>query len=137
MTTILETEGATRVGIRAQAYINQAYLRVIHTGVHEQIAVMTLPFDTELGEKVRPATDQLFLVVDGVGEARVGDCQLAVEAGDLIPVEAGTRYNIVNRATLPLRLITVFAPPVYAPGTIHETMEAHEPPVAEGWRPFP
>jgi mannose-6-phosphate isomerase-like protein (cupin superfamily) len=60
-----------------------------------------------------------------------------VEAGDLVFVEAGTRHNIINRATLPLRLIPVFAPPSYAPGTVLEKMEMREPPVADKWRPYP
>jgi mannose-6-phosphate isomerase-like protein (cupin superfamily) len=135
--TVLETEGATRVDIRAKALVNRAFLRVIHTGTREQIVVMTLPPYAEIGEDVHPQTDQLFVVVEGNGEARVADYELAVEAGDLVYVEAGTRHNIINRATIPLRLITVFAPPAYAPGTVLEKMEVREPPVTEKWRPFP
>jgi mannose-6-phosphate isomerase-like protein (cupin superfamily) len=135
--TVFETEGATRVDVRAEALINRAFLRVIHTGSREQIVVMSLPPYAEIGAEVHADADQLFVVVEGNGEARVGDYELAVEAGDLVFVEAGTRHNIVNRATLPLRLITVLAPPAYAPGTVIETMPVREPAVAEPWRPFP
>jgi len=135
--TVFETEGAIRVDIRAEALINHAFLRVIHTGTRQQIAVMTLTPDAEIGDEVRTGTDQLLIFVEGNGEARVADYELAVEAGDLVFVEAGTRHNIINRATIPLRLITVFAPPAYAPGTLLEKMEVSEPPVAERWRPFP
>lgn len=134
---IFETEGATRVDIRAEALINHAFLRVIHTGSREQIVVMTLPPDAEIGDEIHPQTDQLFVIVEGNGEARVGDYELAVEAGDLVFVEAGTRHNIINRATIPLRLITVLAPPAYAAGTVIRTMEVREPPPAAPWRPFP
>jgi mannose-6-phosphate isomerase-like protein (cupin superfamily) len=135
--TVFETEGAIRIDIRAEALINHAFLRVIHTSTREQIAVMALPPDAEIGDEVRPDTDQLLVFVEGNGEARVADYELAVEVGDLLSVEAGTRHNIINRATIPLRLITVFAPPAYAPGTVLETMEVREPPVADKWRPFP
>jgi len=135
--TVFETEGATRVDVRAQALINRAFLRVIHTGTREQIVVMSLPPDSEMGAEVHPDTDQLFVVVDGNGEARIGDQELAVETGDLVFVEAGKRRNIINRATLPLRLITVVAPPAYSPGTVVETMPVREPPATEPWRPFP
>jgi mannose-6-phosphate isomerase-like protein (cupin superfamily) len=135
--TVFETEGAIRVDIRAEALINHAFLRVIHTGTREQIAVMTLPPDAEIGDEVRPDTDQLFVFVEGNGEARVAGYELAVEAGDLVRVEAGTRHNIINRATIPLRLITVFAPPAYAPGTVIEMMPVREPPVEARWRAFP
>lgn len=134
---IFETEGATRVDIRAEALINHAFMRVIHTGSREQIVVMTLPPDAEIGDEVHPNTDQLFVVVEGNGEARVGAYELGVEAGDLVFVEAGTRHNIINRATIPLRLITVLAPPAYAPGAIVRTIEVRERLAAAPWRPFP
>jgi mannose-6-phosphate isomerase-like protein (cupin superfamily) len=134
---VFETEGAIRVDIRAEALINHAFLRVIHTGMREQIAVMTLPPYAEIGDEVRTDTDQLLIFVEGNGEARVADYELAVEAGDLVFVEAGTRHNIINRATLPLRLITVLAPSAYAAGTVIETMPVREPPVEARWRAFP
>jgi mannose-6-phosphate isomerase-like protein (cupin superfamily) len=134
---VFETEGAIRVDIRAEALINHAFLRVIHTGAREQIAVMALPPYSEIGDQVRTETDQLLIFVEGNGEARVADYDLAVEPGDLVFVEAGTRHDIINRATIPLRLITVFAPPAYAPGSVLEKKEVREPPVADKWRPFP
>ncbi len=76
-------------------------------------------------------------MIEGNGEARVGDYELAVEAGDLVFVEAGTRHNIINRATMPMRLITVVAPPAYAAGTVVETMPVRESPVDVPWRAFP
>lgn len=135
--TAFDTEGVTRVSVRAQALINHAYLRVIHTGTSEQIVVMTLPPDAQIGEEVHPDTDELFVVVEGVGEARVGDLELGVEAGDLVFVEAGAHHNIINRATLPMRLISVLAPPAYAAGTVIETMAVPKPLMSERWRAFP
>jgi mannose-6-phosphate isomerase-like protein (cupin superfamily) len=117
---VFETETATRVSIRAEALINEALIHVIHTGAHQQIIVMTLPPDGEIGEAVHPETDQLFVVIEGMGQAFVGEYELGVQPGDLIFVRAGTRHNIVNRAVAPLRLITVLSPPAYPPGAIVE-----------------
>ena len=135
--TVFETEGATRVDVRAEALINRAFLRVIHTGSREQIVVMSLPPYAEIGAEVHADTDQLFVVIEGNGEAHVGDYELAVQAGDLVFVAAGTRHNLINRATLPMHLIAVLAPPAYAPGTVIETMPVPEPPVEQPWRAFP
>jgi mannose-6-phosphate isomerase-like protein (cupin superfamily) len=126
MYATIETEKATRVDIRAQALMNDAFRRVIHTGAHEQVVVMTLPADGEIGEEVHPDTDQLFYFVDGEGEAVVAGEHLTVAPGDLVFVEAGTRHNILNRTRVPLRLITVYAPPAHAPGTVHQTREDAE-----------
>ena len=40
---------------------------------------------------------------------------------DLVFVRSGTRHNFVNTGEGPLRLITVYAPPEHAPGTVHQT----------------
>jgi mannose-6-phosphate isomerase-like protein (cupin superfamily) len=122
-TSVIEPEKATRVDIRTEALINDAFRRVIHTGSHEQVVVMTLPAYGEIGEEVHPETDQLFMFMEGAGEARVGTERLPTAPGDLVFVEAGTRHNIVNTASTPLRLITVYAPPAHAPGTVHRTKE--------------
>jgi mannose-6-phosphate isomerase-like protein (cupin superfamily) len=36
-------------------------------------------------------------------------------------VRAGTRHNFLNTGDQPLRLITIYAPPEHAPGTVHQT----------------
>lgn len=123
---VVDSERATRIDIRSEALINNAFRRVVHTGRYEQVVLMTLPPDGEIGAEVHPETDQLFIFMEGVGEARVGSDSLNVKPGDMVFVEAGTRHNIINRAVAPLRMITVYAPPAHAPGTIHLTKEEAE-----------
>ena len=118
---LFDTEDAIRINIRAEALGNEAFVQAIRTGRYQQVAVMTLPPDGEIGERVLDHTDQLFVVVDGMGEARIGQWALGVESGDLVFVEAGTRHNIVNRAVAPLRLIAVWAEPLVAPRTVART----------------
>lgn len=60
-------------------------------------------------------------VVDGEGEAW-GDAETSREGlNDLVFVRAGTRHYFVNTGPQPLRLITAYAPPHHAPGTVHQT----------------
>ena len=115
------TTEPTVVDIREQALANDVFRRVIRTGAHEQVVLMTLGEGESIGAEVHATTDQLFVFMDGTGEARVGGETMPVAAGDLVFVEAGTRHDIVNRGSSPLRLITVYAPPAHAPGTIHRT----------------
>jgi mannose-6-phosphate isomerase-like protein (cupin superfamily) len=117
----IDPERETRIPIRGQALLNQAFLRVIHTGDREQVVVMALGPDGEIGDQVYAVTDQLFTIVEGVGEARVGDLVLGLEDGDLVFVPAGVRFNVINRAVTPLRLIAVCAPPLYPPGWVERT----------------
>ena len=42
-------------------------------------------------------------------------------SNDLVFVRAGTQHNFLNRGDNPLRVITIYAPPHHAPGTVHQT----------------
>jgi mannose-6-phosphate isomerase-like protein (cupin superfamily) len=115
------TESGTRIDTHAAALANDAFRRVLHTGAHEQVVAMTIPTRGEIGAEVHPDTDQLFVVVAGSAEAIVGKERIQVAPNDLVFVEAGTRHNILNSGSSPLRLITIYAPPQHAPGTVHLT----------------
>ncbi len=115
--------------------MNGAYMRAIHTGASQQIVVMTLPPHGWVPPQLRPDTDQLIVVAEGVGEVRVGPLALGVEAGDLVFVKAGTVHALTNRAATPLRMIAVFSPPLVPPGAVFEPMDhapaAPAPPVED------
>jgi mannose-6-phosphate isomerase-like protein (cupin superfamily) len=119
--TAMSEQQATRVDILGAARSNDAFRRVVRTGDHEQVVVMTIPPGGEIGEEVHPTTDQVFVFVEGSGEARLEGEATPVAANDLVFVRAGTRHNFVNSGDAPLRLITIYAPPQHAPGTVHQT----------------
>lgn len=100
---------------------NDAFRRVVMTGDHQQVVLMTIPPGDEIGEEVHPDTDQVLFVVEGEGEARLGTDSSPVRANDLVLVRAGTRHNFVNTGQRPLRLVTTYAPPHHPPGTVHQT----------------
>ena len=116
--------------IMAAARTNDAFRRVVITGQHEQVVVMTIPPGGEIGEEVHLDTDQVLVFVDGSAEARLEGDASTVGPGDLVFVHAGVRHNFVNIGGDPLRLITIYAPPHHAPGTVHETKAAAD--AAEG-----
>jgi mannose-6-phosphate isomerase-like protein (cupin superfamily) len=115
------TAQEVRVDITRAAWTNEAFRREVLTGVHEQVVVMTIPVGGEIGEEVHPETDQVLVFVDGRGEAQLDGESSEIGANDLVFVRAGTRHNFVNTGDEPLRLITVYAPPEHAPGTVHHT----------------
>ena len=100
---------------------NDAFRREIATGEHSQVVAMTIPAGEEIGEEVHEENDQLLVFVDGEGDAVLDGRTSKVTPNDLILVPAGTRHNFINPGDGPLRLITVYAPPEHAPGTIHQT----------------
>jgi mannose-6-phosphate isomerase-like protein (cupin superfamily) len=115
------TQQGTRVDILKAAWTNDAFRREVLTGPHEQVVVMTIPAGGEIGDEVHPDTDQVLAFIDGRGEARLDGETSAIGPNDLVFVRAGTRHNFVNTGDSPLRLITIYAPPEHAPGTVHQT----------------
>ncbi|CAN5716047.1 hypothetical protein BH24CHL5_BH24CHL5_06560 [soil metagenome] len=100
---------------------NNAFRQVIETGEREQVVVMAIAAGDEIGAEVHGDTDQVLIVIAGTGEAIVDGQSRAVGEGDLVFVRAGRDHNLVNRGSTPLRLITIYAPPEHAPGTVHQT----------------
>jgi mannose-6-phosphate isomerase-like protein (cupin superfamily) len=99
------------------------FRRVLWTGVHAQLVIMTIPPGGEIGEEVHEDTDQILTFVSGTGEAVVAGETRKVVQGDLVAVTAGTRHNFLNTGANPLVLYTVYAPPEHAEGTVHATKE--------------
>ena len=113
-----------RADIIQAAWTNEAFRREVLTGEHLQVVVMTIPPGGEIGDEVHPETDQLLLFVDGHGEAQLDGDVSPVGPNELVIVRSGTRHNFVNVGEVPLRLITVYAPPEHARGTVHQTKAA-------------
>ena len=121
METKTGTMDTSSIDIVAVARSNDAFRRVVATGKHEQVVVMTIQPGGEIGEEVHHDTDQVLVFVDGRGEAVLDGRTSEVRTNDLVFVRAGTRHNFLNTGDLPLRLITIYAPPEHAPGTVHQT----------------
>ena len=99
------------------------FRRVLWTGEHTQLVIMTIPPGGEIGEEVHEGIDQILTFVSGTGEARVAGEKKEVVSGDLVVVPAGTKHNFVNTGPNPLVLYTVYGPPEHADGAVHKTKE--------------
>ena len=97
------------------------FRRVLWTGTHSQLVIMTIPPGGEIGLETHDDTDQILMFVSGVGEADVADQTATVDPGDLVVVPAGTRHNFRNTGVNPLVLYTVYVPPEHADGVVHAT----------------
>jgi mannose-6-phosphate isomerase-like protein (cupin superfamily) len=98
------------------------FRRVLWTGKHSQLVIMTVPPGGEIGEEVHEV-DQILTFVSGVGEALVSGDKRKVAQGDLVVVPAGRKHNFINTGPNPLVLYTVYAPAEHADGAIHRTKE--------------
>lgn len=99
---------------------NDDFRRVLFTGTHSQLVVMTLAPGEEIGEEVHHV-DQILYAVEGEGEAILNGRRHPFAKGDAVAVPAGTRHNFRNGVKKPLKLFTVYAPPEHPAGTVHHT----------------
>ena len=103
------------------------FRRVLWTGKHTQLVIMTIPPGGEIGEEVHEENDQILSFVSGLGTAVVAGERRDVGPGDVVVVPAGVEHNFLNAGPNPLVLYTVYGPPDHADGAVHHTkQEAYE-----------
>jgi mannose-6-phosphate isomerase-like protein (cupin superfamily) len=109
--------------IAAVAEKSADFRRVLWTGEHTQLVIMTIPPGGEIGVETHDENDQILSFVSGLGQAVVAGQTQAVKAGDVVVVPAGTEHNFLNDGPNPLVLYTVYGPPDHADGAVHHTKE--------------
>ena len=86
------------------------FRRVLWTGRHAQLVIMTIPPGGEIGEETHRTPTRFFpSSVVPVRPSWLITHQIA--QGDLVAVPAGTRHNFRNTGVNPLVLYTVYGPP--------------------------
>lgn len=100
---------------------NRDFRRVLYTGKHMQLVLMSLQPGEDIGEEIHDEVDQFFRVEQGKGEVLIDGRTTKVESATAIVVPAGARHNIRNTGETPLQLYTLYAPPEHADGTVQVT----------------
>lgn len=113
---------------------NEDFRRVLYTGRHLQLVLMTLQPGEEIGEEVHPDRDQFFRIEEGEGVIDIDGHANPVEEDIAVIVPAGARHNVRNAGDEPLRFYTIYGPPEHKDGVVHRTkQEAEERHHAEEW----
>ena len=107
--------------IAERAKRNTYFREVLATGPHAQVVVMSIPPGEDIGEEVHQGVDQVFVFIEGGGDAVLDGDRTQVVPGRLVHVMAGVRHNVINTGPKDLRLYTIYAPAQHLPGTVHET----------------
>lgn len=102
---------------------NTNFRKVLYTGDYSQLVLMCLRENEDIGEETHNTIDQIFVIVDGDGEAVVNGETFGFDEHDVIFVPAGTKHNIKNIGDDDLKLYTIYAPAAHPEGTIHPTKE--------------
>jgi mannose-6-phosphate isomerase-like protein (cupin superfamily) len=101
---------------------NNNFRKVIYTGQHSQLVLMSLVPNEDIGMEVHQTTDQFFRIEKGEGKVIMNGEEHLLKDGSAVMVPAGTKHNIVNSsADNELKLYTIYSPPHHKDGTVHKT----------------
>jgi mannose-6-phosphate isomerase-like protein (cupin superfamily) len=103
---------------------NSDFRRVLYTGKHLQLVLMTLQPGQEIGSEVHDGIDQFFRFEAGEGVVDIDGVENRVEDGSGVIVPSGARHNVRNTGTVPLKLYTLYGPPEHRDG-ITQATKAH------------
>ena len=109
--------------IKRVAAENVFYRKVLRTGPHSQLVVMSIPPEGETGEQNQEDTDKMLFIVKGKAASVLNKRTRDAGKHDFIFVPAGSLHNLTNTGRHDLKLFVVYSPPLYADGTIHKTLE--------------
>ena len=100
---------------------NEDFRRVLYTGGHMQLVLMTLQPGEEIGAEVHADRDQFFRIEQGSGAVDIDGVENRVEEDFAVIVPAGARHNVRNTGDAPLRLYTIYGPPEHKDKVVQRT----------------
>ena len=101
---------------------NINFRKVVYTGQHAQLVLMSLLPNEDIGMEVHETNDQFLRIEKGEGKVILNGKEHLLKDGSAIIVPAGTHHNIINTSsTNPMKLYTVYSPSHHKDGTIHKT----------------
>ncbi|MBN1331390.1 cupin domain-containing protein [Candidatus Dojkabacteria bacterium] len=110
--------------IEEETLNNTNFRKVLYTGKHMQLVLMSLKPGEDIGSEVHHKVDQFIRIDKGEGKSVLNGEENELKDGSAIVVPAGIEHNIVNTSeTEEMKLYTVYAPANHIDGRVHVTKE--------------
>ena len=101
---------------------NADFRRVLYTGKHSQLVLMSIKPGEEIGEETHEDVDQFFRFEGGKGDVIIYGVEHHVKDGYGVIVPAGARHNMSNTSKHEnLKLYTIYSPPEHEDGVVRHT----------------
>jgi mannose-6-phosphate isomerase-like protein (cupin superfamily) len=106
---------------------NNYFRKVLYSGKHSQLVLMSLKPKEEIGLEIHAENDQFFRFEKGQGKCIIDNNEYLVEDGSAIIVPAGAEHNIINISeTDELKLYTIYSPAHHKDQIVRITKEEAE-----------
>lgn len=107
--------------IEAVTTENTDYRRVLYTGEHSQLVVMSLEPGVEIGEEVHHL-DQFIRIEKGTCKAILNETEVYELRDDwCVIIPAGTKHNFINEGDEPVKLYSIYSPAEHKDGVVQPT----------------
>ena len=116
-----------QLNIENETVDNKNFRKVLYTGKHLQLVVMSLQAGEEIGEEKHDDADQFFRVEKGKAKCFVDGHEYKLHDGDVLLVPAGALHNVINTDDKKaLKLYTLYSPPQHKDGLVVSTRKEKE-----------
>ncbi len=103
---------------------NSNFRKVLYTGKHSQLVLMSLKPGEDIGLEIHADNDQFFRFEKGTGKVVIDGNEYEVADGVAIVVPAGAEHNVINTSTIDdLKLYTIYSPAHHKDGIVRATKE--------------
>lgn len=101
---------------------NSAFRKVLYTGAHSQLVLMSLKPLEEIGLETHEDSDQFFRFESGEGKVIINNTEYQVGDGVAVVVPSGAKHNVINTSeTEDLKLYTIYSPAHHKDGIVRGT----------------
>lgn len=101
---------------------NDNFRKVLYTGLHSQLVLMSLLPNEEIGMEIHEENDQFFRFEKGSGKVLIDGTEYQVEDGDAVVVPAGSEHNVIA-GDEGLKLYTIYSPSHHKDQIVRKTRE--------------
>ena len=108
------------INIEKDTTSNDNFRKVIFTGEHLQLVLMSLNPNEDIGEETHESVDQFFRVDGGSGKVVINDKEDKISNGSAFVIPAGSKHNIIA-GNSGLKVYTIYSPPNHKAGVVYKT----------------
>lgn len=110
--------------IEEETIANDNFRKVLYTGQHSQLVLMSLLPNEEIGMEVHEDNDQFFRFEKGEGKVIIDGNEYEIKDGSAIVVPSGAEHNVINASdSEDLKLYTIYSPAHHKDGIVRKTKE--------------
>ena len=106
---------------------NTNFRKVLYTGKHSQLVLMSLQPGEEIGLETHGENDQFLRFEGGDGKVLIDGNEYSVKDGDAVIVPAGAKHNVINVSDSEgLKIYTIYSPPHHKDQIVRATKQEAE-----------